>query len=95
MPPPALLSPKTRTSVTEIPPSPAPFVAVIVPRLTIPPESVVTSEILTPVLPAAMMPLLVMPPALAAPNAATLLTFMPLLNVDAILPLLLMPPGRS
>jgi hypothetical protein len=73
MPPPALLSPKTLAWVTKIPISPVACVAMIVPRLTIPPESVVTPEILTAVFAAEMMPLLVMPPIAVAP-----MTLMPL-----------------
>ena len=68
MPPPALLSPKTRTWVSAIPIARVARPPVIVPRLTIPPESVVTAEIAMAVFPAATIPLLAMPPSTVAPT---------------------------
>ena len=60
-----------------------------------PPVKVEIANSPMPAEPAAIMPVLTMPPpALTSENTATLPTRMPLPDFDAILPLLLMPPEK-
>jgi hypothetical protein len=71
------------------------LVAEIEPLLLMPPVKMEIAKRPMPADPAAIMPVLTMPPpALTSENTATLPTRMPLPDFDAILPLLLMPPEK-